>query len=139
MPTFTNSYPTSRPRTTEPRPTPARPHRRVRRRLPGQYNPRIASAGLTVDTDLGPLDQVAVDHALSGRPVCLNRAERREVEARLARLAEEVARSEDFDSRTEAHARYELAIELSSAALGLGASSLKRAVLRQAVKGGWTR
>lgn len=139
MPTRTNTRPTSRPRTTESRPTSARPNRRVRRRLPGQYNPRIASAGLTVDTDLGPVDQVAVEHALSGRPVSLNLAERREVEGRLGRLAEEVARADDFDSKTEAQARYELAIELSATALGLGTSSLKRAVHRRRVQGGWTR
>jgi regulation of enolase protein 1 (concanavalin A-like superfamily) len=139
MPTSTNASPASRPRTTERHPTDTRPSRRIRRRVPGQYNPRIASAGLTIDTDLGPLDQVAVERALSGWAVALNPAERREVELRLARLAEQVTRADDFDSRKEAQERYQLATELAATGLGVGASSVKRAVRRRRVKGGWTR
>lgn len=33
------------------------------------YDPAIESAGMTLDTDRGPVDLVAVDRALSGQPV----------------------------------------------------------------------
>jgi hypothetical protein len=42
---------------------------------PGLYDPAVASAGLTLDTELGPVDTVAIERALSGRPVDLTAAE----------------------------------------------------------------
>jgi hypothetical protein len=63
-------------RVTKPKPGKNRPARRVRQRVPGQYNPRVASRGLTLDTDLGPVDTVAVDRAEDGQgPVTLTDAE----------------------------------------------------------------
>lgn len=64
-------------RITRPKPGATRPRRRVRERRPGQYNPRIASRGLTLDTGLGPVDLVAVERAMAGRgPITLTAAER---------------------------------------------------------------
>jgi hypothetical protein len=76
---------TEKPRVTKPKPGKTRPARRVRQRVPGQYNPRIASRGLTLDTDLGPVDTVALDRAEDGRgPVYLTEAERDVLITRLA-------------------------------------------------------
>lgn len=70
---------------TLPKPVRTRPRRRVRQRTPGQYNPRIASRGLTRDTRLGPVDLVAVERALAGRgPVTLTAADYAELIERLA-------------------------------------------------------
>jgi hypothetical protein len=44
-------------------------------------DPQVPSDGLTLDTDHGPVDLVAVQRALSGRPVQLTRAERRYIAA----------------------------------------------------------
>lgn len=41
----------------------------------GLYDPAIRSDGLTVDTPLGPVDTVAIERALAGRPVDLTAAE----------------------------------------------------------------
>jgi len=41
------------------------------------YDPSIPSDGLTVDTELGPVDLVAVVRKLAGRPVELTWAERK--------------------------------------------------------------
>ena len=41
----------------------------------GLYDPAVASDGLTLDTALGPVDLVAIERALSGRPVDLTAAE----------------------------------------------------------------
>lgn len=40
-----------------------------------QWDAGIESDGLTLDTELGPVDMVAVQHALWGRPVSLTVAE----------------------------------------------------------------
>ena len=72
-------------RVTQPKPGKTRPSRRVRERTPGRYDPRIASRGLTLDTDLGPVDTVALDPAEDGRgPVFLTEAERDVLFTRLA-------------------------------------------------------
>ena len=42
---------------------------------PGLYDPAVESDGLTLDTALGPVDLVAIERALSGRPVDLTAAE----------------------------------------------------------------
>lgn len=42
---------------------------------PGLYDPCVESDGLTIDTDLGPVDLVAIERARSGRPVDLTAAE----------------------------------------------------------------
>lgn len=74
-------------RVTQPKPGKTRPARRIRQRAPGQYNPRIASRGLTRDTALGPVDEVALDRAMAGRgPITLTWAERAELIDRLAAL-----------------------------------------------------
>jgi hypothetical protein len=39
------------------------------------YDPDVASSGLTLDTELGPVDLVAVERARAGRPVDLTAAE----------------------------------------------------------------
>ncbi|SRR5579884_847420 len=41
----------------------------------GVYDPDVDSDGLTVDTDLGPVDLVAIERARAGRPVDLTAAE----------------------------------------------------------------
>jgi hypothetical protein len=71
-------------RVTMRKPGKNRPRRRVRQRVPGQYNPRVASRGLTLDTDLGPVDTVAVERAEDGQPVSLTEAEREVLITRLA-------------------------------------------------------
>lgn len=71
-------------RVTKPRPGKTRPRRRMRQRVPGQYNPRVASRGLTLDTALGPVDTVAVERAEDGQPVSLTEAERDVLITRLA-------------------------------------------------------
>lgn len=43
--------------------------------LSGAYDPRIESAGLTLDTPLGPVDLVAIERAKSGRPTPLTPAD----------------------------------------------------------------
>ena len=48
------------------RPQPARP---------SLYDAAVASDGLTLDTPFGPVDTVAIERALSGRPVDLTAAE----------------------------------------------------------------
>jgi hypothetical protein len=76
---------TEKPRVTKPKPGRTRPTRRVRQRVPGEYNPRVASRGLTLDTDLGPVDTVALDRAEDGLgPVSLTEAERDVLVTRLA-------------------------------------------------------
>ena len=75
---------TEKARVTKPKPGKTRPARRMRQRVPGQYNPRIASRGLTTDTALGPVDEVAIARALSFWPVELTAAERDELITRLA-------------------------------------------------------
>jgi hypothetical protein len=78
---------TEMPRVTMPKPGKTRPRRRVRQRVPGQYNPRVASRGLTLDTGLGPVDTVAVDRAEQARDgdtVSLTAAEREVLITRLA-------------------------------------------------------
>ena len=42
---------------------------------PSLYDAAVASDGLTLDTPLGPVDTVAIERALSGRPVDLTAAE----------------------------------------------------------------
>lgn len=82
-----HSFPLQKARVSLPKPGKNRPARRVRQRVPGEYNPRIASRGLTLDTDLGPLDTVAVDRAFDGRgPISLNAAELDALTNRLAAL-----------------------------------------------------
>lgn len=72
---------------TKPKPGKTRPRRRVRQRVPGEYNPRVASRGLTLDTDLGSVDMVAVERAMAGRgPITLTAAEREVLIDRLAGL-----------------------------------------------------
>ena len=78
---------TEKARATKPKPGKTRPSRRVRQRVPGQYNPRVASRGLTLDTPLGPVDMVAVERAMDGRgPITLTAAEREVLITRLAAL-----------------------------------------------------
>ena len=43
---------------------------------PTEVDASIASDGLTIDTVFGPVDLIAVQHALEHRPVDLSRAER---------------------------------------------------------------
>ena len=78
---------TEKPRVTKPKPGKTRSNRRMRQRVPGQYNPRVASRGLTLDTDLGPVDTVALDRAEEARDgdtVLLTAAEREVLITRLA-------------------------------------------------------
>lgn len=56
--------------------------------LSGVYDPAVTSDGLTIDTDRGPVDLVAVRLAAAGRPVALTPAERHYVLARTASAAE---------------------------------------------------
>lgn len=42
---------------------------------PSLYDANVASDGLTLDTPFGPVDTVAIERALSGRPVDLTAAE----------------------------------------------------------------
>lgn len=44
-------------------------------------DPQIPSDGLTLDTEHGPVDLVAIQRALAGRPVQLTRAEHRYIAA----------------------------------------------------------
>lgn len=48
---------------------------------PVAFDASIASDGLTIDTTFGPVDLIAVNHALEGRPVTLCLAERRYLSA----------------------------------------------------------
>lgn len=48
----------------------------------GIFDPDVPSDGLTLDTICGPIDLVAVQYAMSGRPVALTPAERQYVTAR---------------------------------------------------------
>lgn len=76
MSTAIRRRPIEKARVTRPKPGKTRPAGRVRQRVPGQYNPRIASRGLTLDTDLGPVDTIAIERAEDGRgPVNLTEAE----------------------------------------------------------------
>lgn len=76
---------TEKARVTKPKPGKTRPARRMRQRVPGQYNPRVASRGLTLDTDLGPVDTVAIDRAEDAHgPVSLTQAELDVLATRLA-------------------------------------------------------
>jgi hypothetical protein len=82
-----NQIRSEKARVTQPKPGKTRPRGRVRERVPGEYNPRIASRGLTRDTPFGPVDEVALDRAMDGRgPISLTWAERTELIDRLAAL-----------------------------------------------------
>lgn len=65
--------PVSAPRRTRPRSS-----------RPALFDAAVASDGLTLDTALGPVDTVAIERALSGRPVDLTAAEVAYLFARLA-------------------------------------------------------
>lgn len=79
--------------------------------LSGVYDPTIESAGgLTVDTPLGPVDLVAVDHILSGRRAPLTPADRAYVLERVRT---------DYPSLTAA-----------AAALGISRDAVERAASR---------
>ena len=96
-------------RVTMPKPGKARPRRRMRKHPPGRYDPRVPSRGLTVDTEDGPVDLVAVERAEARRgPVSLTPAELTVLVARLAArpagtrwngeaILEEVAETIDVD------------------------------------------
>lgn len=87
-----------------------RPHPGRRATAPGLYDPAIASDGLSVDSSLGPVDLVAVERVLAGRPAPLTLAD-------LVYL---------YTHRTPARERFETV----AAALGVRPSSVKRAVER---------
>lgn len=56
--------------------------------LSGVYDPAVESDGLTLDTDRGPVDLVAIRDAAAGRPVALTPAERYYLVTRTRRAAE---------------------------------------------------
>lgn len=58
-------------------PQPRHDPKRGRARNTGAYDPRVPSDGLTLDTDRGPVDLVAVLRALAGQPVPLTVADAR--------------------------------------------------------------
>lgn len=87
-----------------------RPHPGRRATTPELYDPDIASDGLSVDSPLGPVDLVAVERVLAGRPAPLTLAD-------LAYL---------YAHRPPAHEH----IETVAAALGVRPDTVKRAVER---------